>query len=701
MDFHAHVPTHRRRRIAGLTLLFLCLFCAAGAAQQPEPDNTFRSDVYPEPLQLRWRFELFAGLGLYLHSGSPFGADAPNLPPGAPAFEPTFGSMPMIAAAVSPIEIHFSPDLSLSAGVEAAFGNYGTQFSSIETTSLIVQGVPTEGQNEHLVDLSMQALTLTAWLDLRAGNWHLRSGPQLLLATGHQYDQTETILAPDGAEFPEGGDSRVIDDDNHNLDLDETILGLDVALAYDVFLDEQRSLSISPEIHFQPRSFSLNGEIDWQVRVAHAGFRVAWSPAAPTPPTVLRDTLLLRDTTTRIAANLAAEVLELQNRTEIIERDTLSPLRIHERTVVSETWLRRIPAPAEHMVVALEAEFVGADGSVGASLALDMDQARERVIVPIAPLWHATDFPRERHLPNMEVLRELARPDRDLSVIDTIGRRMRELPDAGLTVGGADESVAAALRNYLSSAWSVDSARVVFERSPADANTSVRARLSTGNPALLAPIELLRDVPRVRRPIAVRFTPFVFTENEIPRWRLYAHHALDTALTIFDIDGGGGPRDYIWEIPTELMPAILSWDDAVVTRFAVYPDRAAQVQAEPVYIRFRQITTSNYTSGTQVRIGLDLQAGALERQIESHAELLREAALVGVIYPGAWTSDEKEKQSRLRRITAALKQYSNAAVQVSPGRMAREAQAGGSQLVTGGTAEHVNTVWLVIQPGER
>lgn len=677
----------------------MCLSCAAGAAQQP--DDFPRSDFSPEPLQLRWRFELFAGLGLYLHSGSPFGADAPNLPPGAPAFEPTFGSMPTIAAAVSPVEIHFSPDLSLSAGVEAAFGNFGTQFTSIETTSLIVQGVPTEGQNEHLVDLSMQALTLTAWLDLRAGNWHLRSGPQLLLATGHQYDQTETILAPDGSEFPEGGDSRVIDSDNHNLDLDQTILGLDLALSYEVFLDEQRRLSISPEIHFQPRSFSLRGETDWQVRVAQAGFRVAWSSAAPTPPTVLRDSVLLRDTTTQIFADLAAEVLELQSRTETVERDTLSPLRIHERTVISENWLRRIPAPEELLVVALEAEFVGADGSAGANLTLDMDQASELVFVPISPLWFAAEFPRERLLPDMEVLRERARPDLDLSVIDTIGRRMADMPDTRLTVVGADESVADFLRGQLGAAWSIDAERIIFEPKRSAAGDAPRARLSSDNPVLLAPLELLRDVPRVRRPISIRFAPFVYSENEIPRWRLYAHHAHDTALTIFDIVGGGQPQAYTWEIPTELMPAILSWEDAIVGRFEVNADRAEPVEAEPVYISFRQITTSNYTSGTQVRIGLDLQAGALERQIEIHANLLRKAALTGVIYPGEWAAQGEETTERLQRITAALKQYSNAAVQVSPGRMAREARAGDSQLVTDGTAEHVNTVWIVIQPGER
>ena len=663
------------------------------------PQLSEQSEHQRQPLQLRWRFELFAGLGINAHNNSPFGDDPPNLPSGAPAFEPSARVAPSIALSISPGEFRFAENWGLAAGLELAYLGLNGEFSSVETTSLIIQGIPVIGRNEHDVDLSLNAVSVMPWLELRYADFRLRAGPQVILFSDDQYDQSETILDPPLIEFDEGGRTRRIFNDNENIERDDVLLAAEFALAYDFFLDDRRRLAVSPEIGFQPGGFELSDQTDWSVRSTQFGLRLSWFGAAPPQPTVIRDSVYVRDTTSRIVADLDAETVVLQSRSESIRRDTLSPLRRRERTVIRESWLRRVPAPQELLVAALEAELIDAEGRRVSDVQLSMDLIEEEVLLPISLRWYNPSFPRNRYPLAAELMQERAFADRDLNVLDTIGRRLAADPQAGLTIRTQNALLPRELRKYLQDNWSVAPQQIVhLDAEPLgafrDPGVRAQAQLSSNRDAILAPIHIRRRSAYSQEPLRLRMRPYVLAEAGLSSWRLRVRLFDSNTLPVFSQEGQTSPPPLIeWTINPEVLPAVLGPHQQLECSFVVVDSSGRAALGDPVRIRFRQLTHSDRLVGQQVRIGLNLDDSDPQAQLDAYAEILQRAdsiALVGMFAPDG---DPTRQARQLAQVREALAPYGKTAVQSSPGLLRNRA----SEPAAGGVAEHINLFWLIIR----
>ncbi len=132
------------------------------------------------------------------------------------------------------------------------------------------------------------------------------------------------------------------------------------------------------------------------------------------------------------------------------------------------------------------------------------------------------------------------------TMLNIIGKRMRQYPDAVITLTGCNAGVGAedgnialsaaraeAVRKYLLDAWNIGANRVIVKSRNLSEQASVpktepdkieenrRVEISSSVREVLDPV-LLSDTMRVSNPPTIRFRPFVKTDEKVKEWALVA-----------------------------------------------------------------------------------------------------------------------------------------------------------------------------------
>ena len=157
-------------------------------------------------------------------------------------------------------------------------------------------------------------------------------------------------------------------------------------------------------------------------------------------------------------------------------------------------------------------------------------------------------------------------------ILNIVGKRMQEQPNANLEIVGCNSNVnneinnlalsqkrAETVRNYLNSVWGIEKTRLVVskrnlpekysrpEQEKMKREENQRVELYSDNSEILEPI-FIQTIDRTAQPGILRVKPNVFAELGIKKWKLKGYQLSDTTHP-FIVNGiGTVPENIDWEL---------------------------------------------------------------------------------------------------------------------------------------------------------
>jgi outer membrane protein OmpA-like peptidoglycan-associated protein len=458
------------------------------------------------------RVGLFGNYTYDMHSAS-FGA-IPGVPNCCPEFtggtgSGIFGGLTYL----SPIETNLFMDIRLHYG-----GFSGTMTSRQSLPIITAGGAQTTAEIEHSLTSSFAQIGAEPLIGYRiTPEFALRAGILAAYRISSTFEQKETMLQPANATFETGRRTR--NETGGDLPFVSSVgLSFTVGASYDLPLNANRTMFISPEVYYTFAPFSIVDNISWTISHLRAGLSVSLIPPS------------------------AVDSLDAFQLFDVARR---TPLPIRGQTNVS-------------FIPSVTAVGVAEDGTRTGEQAIKIEQFASTRIRPLLPYVFFDEksltIP-DRYSPlnseqvdrySLDNFYNLDAMVTYYQVLNIVGKRMQEKPSATLTLtgfAGADELMpeatqlsqggarAESIRSYLVSTWGIDPSRITIERREAPSNPSSttdaegraenrRVELASSDASILAPV-VSSDTMRVFSPAGVRFTPSIDPQVPIASWTVF------------------------------------------------------------------------------------------------------------------------------------------------------------------------------------
>lgn len=441
-------------------------------------------------------------------------------------------------------------DLPLSSllflDLRAGYSSLGGRLVESETTTVIIGGQPMEGEFEHQLEADLGVIVFEPALGYRPLprlGFRLGFGLGLLMNAG--YNQREELIRPEGTGVFENGKRFRNEFEGDIPDAASLLTYVHAGLGYDFPLNSDRTLVATPEVMFMRGFSSVVADSAWSVDALRIGVAVTWSsaPSTPNPPVV-------------------------------VENDVPSP--------VQEALPEPEPEPLLPSAVALG---LLEDGSEAPTATLRVE---EFISTNMRPLLNYLFFD-ENSATIPERYRDLTPGERDRfrveelhgvgtiptyhNLLNIVGRRMLEHPDATITIVGCNDGLeekkgedqvlsrrrAENTFAYLKDVWGIDSARMKVQVRGVPAKPSNmddadgvqenrRVEIYSDTWEILSPV-ITDDTLRVTNPPAIRFRPSVVGPAPVTGWTLTAQQ---DGVVLKSISGEGGiPETIDWNLKEE------------------------------------------------------------------------------------------------------------------------------------------------------
>ncbi len=441
----------------------------------------------------------------------------------------------------------------------------------------------TGGVIEHSIDAALPALGAEMLFGYRLAN-RLTAyvGVRGDVLLGASFVQKETLLEPSYGTFE--NDSRVRNERSGDIPGASSVLAFAlVGMGYETPLNASRTLVAAPELMVMLGLNSLADDISWKAHSIRVGLAIAYTPPIVQPPV-------------------------------LIIPDVEEPLPV----AAPASTVEAVPQPALTMEIA----GVQADGSEHPVPALRIEEV---VVTDMTPLLGYVFFDegsavlpeRYNHLRSSEVSafsEESIDADNALDVyhhvLNIVGRRMLDLPEATITLTGctsefgADRNSTLArrraeiVRDYLVSVWGIESGRIRLASRglPAQPSNSAhadgreenrRVEIASDRRELLRPV-MMRDTARVPYPAVLKVLPSA-REQQISTWTV----SMAQGGTIVDEISGSGAWPAAVEVPVERAIYKLSMQSGklTLTAKARYEGRLTMAAAEEVPMEWVTLET--------------------------------------------------------------------------------------------------------------
>lgn len=409
----------------------------------------------------------------------------------------------------------------LSIDMRAGYSVLSGVLTTTEQTMVLHEGVATRGEFEHRIDATLATIGLSPSIVIRLpAGFSARVGVDAGLLTTHEYEGGERIVQPDGAGTfldADGNDShsRVRNLSSGEIpDASSLQLAILGAIAYDLPLNADRTLILSPEAGYSFGITSIAQGLDWSVHQLRFGASIRFLPAPSSsiPPTVI--TSLPDDSPDD---SIAVSSFDAQVRASGL---SASGAELPVVQLVVEEFASTLMTPL------LTSIFFGEGEST-------------------IPSRYISLAPGTRDTFAVERINSPRKLDTYHHLLNIIGRRMLDSPDATITLTGCNQDIgvekgnsalslrrAQAVRSYLSEVWGIDTGRVRLAArdlpenaanslEPDGAEENRRVEITSNRPAILAPV-VTRDTLRRVDPPSVRFAPRAQTMAGVQRWEIIA-----------------------------------------------------------------------------------------------------------------------------------------------------------------------------------
>lgn len=481
---------------------------------------------------------------------------------------------------------------------------------------------------EHTINASLSVGVLDVGVSSRFfGHFLSRLGIAVGVLLRQEFRQYEQLIAPEGFVFAVEGSRRRNEYSGPIPESPRALVGASFSVGY--ALPVGSTWELVPTLHYATFLNNLSS-VSWKPSALRFGLALLHSLVPPPEP--LRDTVYHRDTAVVAVVGLSREEVVLQSRQ--VRHDTLQIYgRPLYRATILEEWLRRTPRQP-----ALEAELALQLPDTASMLVLE--ELLQEEAFPLLPYVFFPDGSAQLEQTRMQLLtpaeaqrfEESQLPMNTLHIyshlLNIVGKRLRQFPEAELTITGCVSNVgvehgnrelaqrrAEAVRDYLVKVWAIEPRRLRVQarllpavpsnpQTPEGQEENRRVELSATMPEILAPV-FLSEVSYVATPSAVIARTAVRAETTVVEWQVQLLH--DGTPVRSQRGSGKPPASVVLELPSEQLARGDSLVRVVlVIRDAVGTERIAQASVGFRRLNLRQKRAERVGNERRERFALTL-----------------------------------------------------------------------------------------------
>ena len=474
------------------------------------------------------------------------------------------------------------------------YWSYSSSLRDVETQPIVdLDGNPATASVEHSLNGTFQQISVEPLLGYKlAGNLSALGGVTLGASFANDYDQKETLLEPADGTFQNKSRQRnVLQGAIPNAGVFQA--GITLGLTYDLPLNADGSLVLSPEVLFTYSVLPHISSVAWNTHHVRAGIAIGI-----VPPQV-------EDSLTDV---------ELYEFTKSVTPPTAIAPGIPFVASITHNGLTETGSSADGSKIRIE-EFAStrirpllpyiffAPGSNDLAVAYRRLSADQVEAFSMSNFYNLDAIVTYHH------------------VLNIIGRRMTDDPTATIMLTGCADPAeggnangqqrAQSVKDYLTSTWNISDSRITIESRalPSRASRSseadgvaenARVEISANNSTILAPVES-SDTMLVTTPSGIRFIPTTAPRVYIAGYTLFIAH---NGKLIKTIAGGDPlPAGIDWRI-SESAPWIPKDANAVSYVLAVRDSSGAVIPSSTKDIPIERVSTGDLgsTRGTDVRL---------------------------------------------------------------------------------------------------
>ena len=446
------------------------------------------------------KFGVYGDYGLNMHT-----ADFRALP-GVPNCCPKFQEGDGLGLSMGALfEMDMTSHLFLAARV--GYNDLSGELSRLDPTTVIINNVSEAGEFNHSVNASIQAVTARILAGYRIiPNLSFYAGFGAGNVINATYEQVETLTKPSnkGTFVDENGfdtGKRTRNESAGDIPEQNAMrLFLSTGIGYELPLNSDNSIRLMPEVNFDFAFSNVVNGIDWSINELKGGIALKYVPQSSKEWQIIRDTIIVRDTTTEyITENKPS--LKMINSRVIDESERVDGNTRIITTTIENKYLKQVLDPSfasnsnsnssskstlKNSDIAITAKGVDYNGNLTSVATMKVEEFISDVIHPLLPyiffdnnsselqpkykqLTSTTSFT-ENTLINDETL------DVYYNLLNIVGKRLKDYPKTIIKLTGTNSNIgeekdntklsqsrANEVKNYLVNAWGIDAGRINTE----------------------------------------------------------------------------------------------------------------------------------------------------------------------------------------------------------------------------------------------
>lgn len=471
-------------------------------------------------------------------------------------------------------------------GLRSGFSTYSGNMSSIELTQIITSSSIVEGRFEHNMLGNYSSFSFDPFIDyIPYENFKVFTGLRFAYSLSEEYKQKETIVGNIGSfvdpitKLPLGRVRNAFEGHIPNAST-INIYGI-MGLSYDLPLNKTQNYVLSPTISYYYNVNSLVDNSSWKINSVRIGVVISYTPSEITKEIkniYNIDTITIQKDIPEIAFSIGAENIKKE-------------VKLVNNVEITEYYYKRTDTLFIAKPIELNAEIyaVGVD-STGKEFKVAQFTFEEFISNRVQPLLPYVFFEENNSeiqskykllQPNktnnflLNDLYESATLDIYYNILNIVGRRMTDNPNATLNIIGCNSGINDELNNiklsknraeiiykYFIEVWGINKSRLIIssQNLPNKPSTPIneldkiaenrRVELSSNNPEILAPI-FLSDTIRTSNPPIARFYLKSKSDVGIKNWNLKAKQKKYNSK-VFEQNGMSLVPNFVdWNISSE------------------------------------------------------------------------------------------------------------------------------------------------------
>lgn len=455
------------------------------------------------------RYGLFGNLNLNQHNANFTGRQLP-FPSCCPKFEEGSG-LGFSAGLLFEYPIINNLFIGLRAGYYSLNGKLIAEEN--ETVYDYQRNMETNGVFEHSLDSKLSFIGIEPMLNYRIfDNLFVHLGATLgLLNISKSYSHTESLIKPEIGAFENNSRQRLIFPDYEIANLSSIKASLLGGLSYEIPIVSSGEWIIAPEAFYNLMLTNIvdTANFDWKINTLRFGASVKYKPLPePVKPIPAKPILF--------ATTMASALDDKDNEAQIVRMKVEEYLSTNVKPLLTYIFFEENSS--------------------------DIPK-RYKLLTPEETRKFTID--QTFHLNNLETY---------YHVLNIIGKRMQEYPDAKIAIDGCNsdtgpekgnlalsEKRAENVRNYLRDVWGISPDRMIVGkrnlpqeptniRDPDGIQENRRVEITSNKWEIIAPI-FANDTFRVTTPPTVRFRNNVNSEAGVKNWQLIAYQKDRTLQT--------------------------------------------------------------------------------------------------------------------------------------------------------------------------